>query len=87
MVGYGMKKEMSIFCIHGQSLKGVHVKGPESPAGVVVEVLGIGISHLVNLQCASGWRRMEVSGSGRSRNGLAAARGLSPAVATRHPKF
>jgi len=76
-----------IFCIHGQSLKGVQVQGPQSPAGVIVEVLGIRISHLANLQCASGWRHMVVSGSGRSRNGLAAARGFSPTVAARHPKF
>jgi len=38
----------------------------ESPAGAVVEVLGIRILHLANLQC--GRRRMTfMSGLGRSR--------------------
>ena len=36
-------------CIRGQSLKGVGSR--ESPTGVVVEVLGICILHLANLQC------------------------------------
>jgi len=49
-------------CIHGQSLKGVGSR--ESPTGVVVEVLGIRILHLANLQC--GQRRVIfMSGSGQ----------------------
>jgi len=51
--------------IHGQSLKGIQVKGES--AGVVVEVLGIRILHLADLQC--GWRRITfMSRSGRSQD-------------------
>jgi len=65
-LGLGWRKKLSMFGFFMDS-PWIEYRSRESPAGVVVEVLGIRILHLANLQC--GRRRMMfVSGSGRSRN-------------------
>jgi len=65
LVGSGMKEKLSMCRFMDSPWRKYRSK--ESPAGVVVEVLGIRILHLANLHC--GRRRMTfMSGSGRSRN-------------------
>ena len=65
LVGSGMEEKLSIFVSMGSFRRKYRSK--ESPAEVVVEVLGIRTLHLFNLQC--GRRRMTfMSGSGRGRN-------------------
>ena len=65
LVGTGMKEKLSIFVSMDSPWR--EYKSRESPAGVVVQVLGIRILHLAKLKC--GRRRMTFRpGSGRSRN-------------------
>jgi len=65
LVGSGMKEKLSMCGFMDSPWR--EYRSRESPAGMVVEVLGIRILHLANLQC--GRRRMTfMSGSGRSRN-------------------
>jgi len=84
LVGSWMKEELSMFVSMDSPWK--EYRSRESQAGVVVEVLGICILQLANLQCGQ-QRMVFMPGSGGSRNRHAAAGGFSPTVATRHPKF
>jgi len=65
LVGSGMKEKLSMFVSMDSPWR--EYRSRESPAGVVVDVLGIRILHLANLQCGR-WRLTSMSGSGRSRN-------------------
>ena len=77
LVGSGTEEQLSMFAFMDSLWREFRSLARESSAGVVVEVLGIRLVHIANLQC--GRRCMTfTSGSGRSRKYIVCGKRENP---------